>query len=68
MDARCLPLLCGCQLTWEAPSPVSQREEFILLSTEVVGYRNSRWNCWDKLKDAVGDKFIVDYVRVFDEV
>lgn len=54
--------------TWvvEAPYPVSQTEQFILLSTEAVGYRNSTWEQWDDLADAVGDVFVVDYVRVFD--
>ena len=48
--------------------PVSQKEQFLLVSTEAVGYRCSAWNDWNNLKKAVGDKFIVDYVRVFDEV
>ena len=43
--------------------------EFILISTEVRGYRKTE----DRLPmpeayDAIGDTFMVDYVRVFDEV
>lgn len=48
-----------------APFPVSQTEQFLLLTTEAIGYRTSTWNCWDETKKAVGDKWIVDYVRVF---
>ncbi len=59
-------------MTWEvkAPYPVSQTEQFIYLTTEAIGYRKSTWHCWDKLQAAyeAGDTFVVDYVRVFDEV
>ena len=64
--------------TWRCPGPVSHREQFILVTTECMGYR------WlhpltgepDKsdfpdplLQQAVlPDAFIVDYVRVYDEV
>lgn len=57
-------------LTWEvkAPYPVSGIEQFILLSAEAVGYRSSTWNDWENTENAYknGDKFIVDYIRVFD--
>ena len=58
------------EMTWEvkAPYPVSQTEQFILVSTEAVGYRSSDWTQWEDLENAVGDTFVVDYVRVFDEV
>ena len=46
--------------------PVSHREQFILLSTEVSGYRNELNGPTEDAKKAVGDRFIVDYVRVFD--
>ncbi len=50
------------------PYPVSQTEQFILISTETIGYRSSTWNAWDKLKEAFinNDKFYIDHVRVFD--
>ncbi len=48
-------------------SPVSHIDEFILLSTEAVGYRSSSWTDWETLKNSVGDAFIVDHVRVFDK-
>ena len=48
--------------------PVSHTEQFILLSTEVDGYRQKRLTATDEARAAVGDEFIVDYVRVFDEV
>lgn len=46
--------------------PVSQTEQFILISTESMGYRSSTWNCWEDTEKAVGDKWIVDYIRVFE--
>ncbi len=45
---------------------VSKTEEFILLSTEVFGYREPAFTATDEAKAAVGDQFIVDHVRVFD--
>ena len=58
------------ELTWEvkAPYPVSQTEQFVLLTTEAVGYRSSDWIQWEDLAEAVGDVFVVDYVRVFERV
>ena len=50
-----------------ADCPISKTEQFVLVSTESVGYRNSTWNMWDVMPDAVGDKWYVDYVRVFEE-
>lgn len=48
---------------------VSHRPEFILISTEVSGYRSSEER---KPKpaayDALGDTFLVDYVRVYDRI
>ena len=40
--------------------------EFILLTTEVVGYRSPERRPSDKAIAAIGDTFVVDYVRVFD--
>lgn len=48
--------------------PVSKIPQFILLTTEVHGYRTAAHCASPQAKLAVGDKFIVDYVRVFDEV
>ncbi len=45
---------------------VSSAEEFILLSTEVNGYREQAMTATDEARKAVGDQFIVDHVRVFD--
>lgn len=56
------------KLTQEFTEPVSQIEQFILLSTEAVGYRSSGWTAWDTLKKSQGDVWAVDYVRVFDEI
>ncbi len=46
---------------------VSHIPEFIMLSAEVNGYRHGD-DATDEGKAAVGDEFIVDYVRVFDRV
>lgn len=48
--------------------PISQTPQFILLSTEVNGYRDAERDATDEARAAVGDTFTVDYVRVFDEV
>ena len=48
---------------------VSQRPEFILISTEVKGYRHDDHLPVQAAFDAIGkDTFVVDYVRVFDPV
>lgn len=55
--------------TARTQKPVSQVEQFILLTTEVKGYRNGdglRHN--EKGEESMGDTFVVDYVRVFDKV
>lgn len=46
--------------------PVSKIPQFILLTTEVNGYRKAEHKASEEAKLAIGDKFIVDYVRVFD--
>lgn len=42
--------------------------EFILISTEVSGYREKDRKATQAAYDAIGDTFVVDYVRVFDRV
>ena len=65
--------------TWRCSEAVSRREQFILVSTECMGYRwvdvltgelqESSDKPAESLKKAVlPDAFIVDYVRVYDEV
>jgi ADP-ribose pyrophosphatase YjhB (NUDIX family) len=48
-------------------APISKVEQFILLSTEIKGYRSdepkTEWT-----EEELNDRFICDYVRVFDEV
>lgn len=41
---------------------------FILLSTEVIGYREQGNQAKKEAFDAIGDTFVVDYVRVFDRI
>ena len=47
---------------------VSRVPLFVLISTEVRGYRHADHKPVPEAYDAVGDTFLVDYVRVFDEV
>lgn len=49
--------------------PISQVQQFILLTTEVKGYRNGDGLIHKKESEkSLGDSFVVDYVRVFDKV
>jgi hypothetical protein len=40
---------------------------FILISTEVKGYRKEQHVPSQEAYDSVGDTFLVDYVRVFEK-
>lgn len=53
--------------SWKASGPVSHREQFIIVSAECNGYRNGSASPILK-KVKLPDYFIVDYVRVFDEI
>ena len=48
--------------------PVSHVPQFLLISTEVMGYRKPEHAPTEEARAAVGDTFVVDHVRVFDEV
>ena len=49
--------------------PVSAVPQFILLTTEVDGYRRGDGTIHEpKAEASLGDKFVVDYVRVFDKI
>ena len=59
----------GVQSGPKLTEAVSHTDTFILIGTEVVGYRNSIPGFYkevENLKTFDDDKFIVDYVRVFD--
>jgi len=58
------------KVSWSVDGPVSDVEQFILVSTECMGYRNVNRNQPSEIlkKAVLPDAFIVDYVRVFDEV
>ena len=45
---------------------ISGHDEFILISTEVTGYRHAEHKACPEAYEAVGDTFLVDYVRVFE--
>ncbi len=53
--------------SWRVESPVSHREQFMLISTECMGYRSGGPS--PLLEKAVlPDYFVVDYVRVYDDM
>ncbi|MEI6425008.1 MAG: glycoside hydrolase family 16 protein [Lentisphaerota bacterium] len=54
--------------SWRISEPVSDCEQFILISTECNGYRNGDSPSEELKKAILPDYFIVDYIRVFDEV
>ncbi len=54
--------------SWRVDGPVSDREQFILISTECQGYRSGNEPRADLKEAVLPDAFIVDYVRVYDEV
>ena len=55
--------------TGRTQKPISQIPQFILLTTEVKGYRNGNGlKHSEKAEKCLGDSFVVDYVRVFDKV
>lgn len=54
--------------SWHVDGPVSNSEQFILISTECSGYRVSDKPSEDLLEAKLPDYFIIDYVRVYDEV
>ena len=54
--------------SWRIDSPVSDCEQFVLLSTECNGYRKGDSPSEELKKAVLPDYFIVDYVRVFDEI
>lgn len=60
----------GKQSGMKIDGPVSDIEEFILLGTECKGYREEIPGFEEnfKLSKSTDDCFIVDYVRVFDEI
>lgn len=47
---------------------ITARPEFILISTEIRGYRDEGHVPRPEAYEAFGDTFLVDYVRVFDRV
>lgn len=53
--------------TARSTAPVSHTEQFVLLSTEVKGYRKGLAKT-DFTEEDLADCFIADYVRVFDAV
>ena len=49
--------------------PISKVPQFILLTTEVQGYRRGDGTRHEpRAEDSLNDQFMVDYVRVFDRV
>lgn len=53
---------------WTPVCPVSDTEQFILISCEVKGYRDAGAKPSEEVLHSAPDCFTVDYIRVFDEV
>lgn len=45
---------------------ISGHDEFILISTEVIGYRGEKHAACPEAYESIGDTFLVDYIRVFE--
>lgn len=56
------------EVTWRVDGPISHREQFVLVSTECNGYRQSEHAAAILKTAKVPDYFVVDYVRVFDQI
>lgn len=57
------------EVSWKVDGPVSDVEQFILVSTECMGYRAHKDKPSPLLKkENLPDAFVVDYVRVYDEI
>lgn len=54
--------------SWRVDSPVSHTEQFMLISTECDGYRAGNEPVEELKKAVLPDAFIIDYVRVYDEI
>ena len=60
---------CDGKETARTSGPISKVPQFILLSTEVQGYRHGNGLMHrEGAESCLGDSFVVDYVRVFDKV
>ncbi len=47
---------------------ITSKPEFILISTEPFGYRYENHKPVKEAYEAIGDEFLVDYIRVFEEI
>ena len=56
------------EMTWSADGPVSETEQFLLISTECKGYRAMEPQPDPALFTTGDDEFLVDYIRVYDEI
>ena len=56
------------QVVGKITDKLTARPEFILITTEVKGYRHQNHQPLPEAFESVGDTFLVDYIRVFDKV
>lgn len=56
------------EVSWRVDDPVSDCEQFVLITTECFGYRTGDTPDPVLKKAVLPDYFVVDYVRVFDEM
>ncbi len=54
--------------SWHVDGPVSDTEQFILITTECKGYRAGNQPAEILKKAVLPDYFIVDYIRVYDQM
>lgn len=54
------------EVTWRVDGPISHRPQFMLITTECMGYRTTGAPAPELKKARLPDYFVVDYVRVFD--
>lgn len=54
--------------SWRFHDVVSHVEQFLLISTECIGYRSAGTSGKELTDDSIPDCFTVDYVRVYDEI
>ena len=65
---QCFTFFVDGKESWHVDGPVSETEQFILVSTECMGYRTEEEKPCTEVQGSTPDEFVVDYVRVFDEI
>ena len=57
------------EVSWSSDDPVSDTEQFLVISTECDGYRGKDAKPAEALRQIrLPDDFLVDFIRIYDEV